>query len=369
VPARDALRAGLDRLSAGIWPATQTAVAAAIAWSVAHQVLGHDQPVFAAIAAVVALGTTRGERGRRAIELVGGILIGITIADLLLLAIPWTPVRLTVGALLAMSVALLLRGGSILTNQAAVWSILVATIPAPAGTLIPTRFFDGLVGVTTALIFSQLLFPIDPMAEVRRGAGPVTSALAEALDLLAKALAEGDRELAEHALRMARQLDEPVEAWRDAVEAAEEATRLAPPRRRERDRVRPIHDLVRQLDHAVRNTRVLARATRRLLREGGEVPEGLPVAVTRLAEATRAIERQLYSPVPVGSMMARTEALQAAVLATDALPSREDMAIGVVVGQIRSTAADLLQATGLDLAAAQQAIDEAEAGGRNGEQG
>jgi uncharacterized membrane protein YgaE (UPF0421/DUF939 family) len=360
--AKKALREGLGRLKLGIWPATQTAVAAAISWTFAHEVLGHEQPVFAAIAAVVALGTTRGERGRRAVELVGGILIGITIADLLLLAIPWTPLRLMIGALLAMSAALLLRGSNILTNQAAVWSILVATIPAPEGTLVPSRFFDGLVGVTTALVFSQLLFPIDPMTEVRRAAGPVTTALAQALDLLAKALDERDLELAEQALELARQLDAPVEAWREAVDAAGEAARMSPSRRRQRATVLPMHDLVRQLDHAVRNTRVLARATRRLLREGGSVPEGLAAAVSRLAEATRAIERQLHSPVPVGSMMARTEALRAAVQATDALPNREEMAIGVVVGQIRSTAADLLQATGMDLAAAQQAIDDAEAG-------
>jgi uncharacterized membrane protein YgaE (UPF0421/DUF939 family) len=364
VAAREALRDGLDQLKLGIWPATQTAVAASISWTFAHEVLGHEQPVFAAIAAVVALGTTRGERGRRAVELVGGILIGITIADLLLLAITWTALRLTIGALLAMSAALLLRGSNILINQAAVWSILVATIPAPEGTLVPSRFFDGLIGVTTALLFSQLLFPIDPMAEVRRAAGPVTTKLADALDLLAEALRRRDLELAEQALELARQLDAPVEAWRDAVDAADEAARLAPARRRQRATVLPIREMVRQLDHAVRNTRVLARATRRLLREGGPVPEGLSRAVARLAEATRAIERQLHSPVPIGSMMARTEALQATVQATEALPSRKDMAIGVVVGQIRSTAADLLQATGLDMAAAQQAIDDAEAGRR-----
>jgi uncharacterized membrane protein YgaE (UPF0421/DUF939 family) len=362
VAVRETLGAGLERLKLGIWPATQTAAAAAISWTFAHEVLGHEQPVFAAIASVVALGTTRGERGRRAVELVGGILIGITIADLLLLAIPSTPLRLMVGALLAMSAALLVGGSTLLTNQAAVWSILVATIPAPAGTLVPSRFFDGLVGVTTALLFSQLLFPIDPMTEVRRAAGPVTSALAEALDLLARALRKRDPALVEEALDLARQLDAPVEAWRDAVDAAHEAARLAPPRRRHRATVLPMRDLVRQLDHAVRNTRVLARATRRLLREGGPVPEGLSSAVARLAEATRAIERQLHSPVPIGSMLARTEALQATVQATEALPNRQDMAIAVVVGQVRSTAADLLQATGLDLAAAQQAIDNAETG-------
>jgi hypothetical protein len=41
------------RLRAGIWPVAQTAVAAALAWSVAALVLGHDRPFVAAIAAVI----------------------------------------------------------------------------------------------------------------------------------------------------------------------------------------------------------------------------------------------------------------------------------------------------------------------------
>jgi hypothetical protein len=50
------------------------------------------------------------------------------------------------------------------------------------------------------------------------------------------------------------------------------------------------------------------------------------------------------------------------MLATRALPNRKEMALAVIVGQVRSTALDLLRATGLDLPEAQNALDDAEAG-------
>jgi uncharacterized membrane protein YgaE (UPF0421/DUF939 family) len=358
----DALDAGLGRVADGAWLAAQTAVAATIAVTIATYVLGHHQPVFAGIACVVALGTTRGERARRAFELVSGILIGITVADLLALAIPWTLVRIPIAAALAMTTALLLGKGNILVNQAAVWAILVSTIPPVSGELVPSRFFDGLVGVTTAMIFSQLLFPLDPLAELRKAAVPVTGQLADALDMLADALRTADRARAREALDLARALDGPIEDWRDAVGAATETARMAPARRRARRHVEPHSDLVRQIDYASRNTRVLARAIGRLLREGHEVPPSLPDAVAGLAEATRAIGRQLQATGPEKSTVARTQAISAAMQATRALPNRKEMALAVIVGQIRSTALDLLRATGLDLPEAQNALDDAEAG-------
>ena len=64
-------------------PILQTAVAASLAWLVATELVGHDQPFFAPISAVVTLGLTVGERRRRAVELAIGVAVGIAIADLL----------------------------------------------------------------------------------------------------------------------------------------------------------------------------------------------------------------------------------------------------------------------------------------------
>ena len=55
------------------------------AWFLAHDVVGHPQPFFAPIVAVVCLGTSYGQRLRRVAEVTIGVAIGVFLADLLLL--------------------------------------------------------------------------------------------------------------------------------------------------------------------------------------------------------------------------------------------------------------------------------------------
>ena len=76
-------RGALVRLRENLVPVVQTAGAAALAWLLANSVLGHQNPVFAPVAAIVSLGATRGQRARRAIELILGVALGISAGDLL----------------------------------------------------------------------------------------------------------------------------------------------------------------------------------------------------------------------------------------------------------------------------------------------
>ena len=101
-------RQALTRLRVRAWPILQTAVAAVAAWYLARLLLPERQPVFASIAAVVALGATYGQRSERALELIGGVVLGIGVADLLVRAIGNGPAQIGVMVLLAMSAAVLL---------------------------------------------------------------------------------------------------------------------------------------------------------------------------------------------------------------------------------------------------------------------
>ncbi|MGH8966057.1 MAG: FUSC family protein, partial [Actinomycetes bacterium] len=73
----------LARLRSKSWQIGQCAAAAAVAWLVAKDLLGHDTPFFAPIAAVVSLGTSYGQRLRRVAEVTVGVAVGVFIADLL----------------------------------------------------------------------------------------------------------------------------------------------------------------------------------------------------------------------------------------------------------------------------------------------
>src|SRR5829696_9568583 len=86
----------------------QATLAATIAWLVATEVVGHLRPFFAPVAAMITLGLTQGERGRRAVEVVLGVTLGIAVADLLVIELGSGRWQLGVVIAISMTVALLL---------------------------------------------------------------------------------------------------------------------------------------------------------------------------------------------------------------------------------------------------------------------
>jgi uncharacterized membrane protein YgaE (UPF0421/DUF939 family) len=60
VRARRRLEGALRRLRSSALPIVQCGLAAGAAWLVAHDVVGHERPFFAPIAAVISLGVSLG---------------------------------------------------------------------------------------------------------------------------------------------------------------------------------------------------------------------------------------------------------------------------------------------------------------------
>ena len=121
---RAAVHRGRDRYRSAFQSILLASIAAAIAWLIAHRVLGHSEPFFAPIAATIAISTSRIQRSRRTIQLVGGVLLGIAIGEVLAAAIGTSTIALGVIVFVTMSVAVLAGGGfvgagMIFANQAA----------------------------------------------------------------------------------------------------------------------------------------------------------------------------------------------------------------------------------------------------------
>jgi hypothetical protein len=102
---------------------------------------------------------------------------------------------------------------------------------------------------------------------------------------------------------------------------------------------------------------VLARGAANAVRRGDKVPPQLPEAVLDLSLAAKALAT--YLEELRGPDEARRFALEAARKATEILKERHDLAISVLVGQVRSAAVDILRSTGMDQASALQALEEA----------
>ncbi|HSL01051.1 MAG TPA: FUSC family protein [Rubrobacteraceae bacterium] len=342
------------RLRAGSWPVVQTAVAATLAWSAAVVVLGHDRPFVAAIAAVISVGAVAGQTLRRAAEWIFGVAVGLTVADLIMMAIGTGPIQTGVMVGLAMFAALLIRGGIMFWTEAGVSAILVAGLDPTTSGVSPDRFLEALVGGGVALAVSAAL-PSNPNTRARQAARPVLEDLATALRDSAAALIGGDLELAERGLSEARRIDGSLAQLREELDGGYQIARYSPSRRRHLGHLGYYAAAADQLDLAVRNTRVLARAAVTMVREKGSAPGQLPEAILGLALAVEALAGFLEQPDhPLDDV--RRFALEAAGEATSVLAGGNDLETSVLVAQIRSTAVDLLQATGMDSSEALEAL-------------
>lgn len=354
---RISARTRADRLVTAGRSVLQVALAAALAWLAATEVLGHERAFFAPVAAIVTLGISYGQRGRRAAELAVGVAVGILVADLLVLLLGTGTVALGLIVLLSVGTAVLLGSGPLIVNQAGISAVLVVTIQPAGEGFVFDRFFDALTGGAVALAVNALFLPVDPVRLVHRAAEPVLDELAATLEDVAHALLERDQASAEAALLRARAIDELETRFFDAVAEGRETARLAPPRRSARGQVAAYADAAAQIDLAVRNVRVLARGAIRAIRFGDSVPPEVSGALRDLALAVRGVEPALADPARRAGV--REPALRAAGTATAVLERTGNMSVSLIVAQVRSTAVDLIRGSGLEEEAAVAAVRQA----------
>ncbi len=349
---QEAARTRLESLRDLASPIVQTAVAAALAWYVAHDLIGHANAFFAPIAATVAIGLAAQQYIRRVVELTFGVAVGIAVADALVSAVGHGTWQLSVVVLVSMAVAVVIGGGPLFITQAAVQAILVATLPASNT---GARFVDALVGGGIGLAV-VILAPTSPMRTARREAAVFFADLASALDDIADALASHDVAAAREALAHARAVEPGFRRWLVSLRSGREKATLSPPYWRVRPQLARDADAAEPLEHVVRNVRVLARGAVRVTELDPGSPEELPAAVRALGEAVRATEATLdrrdRSP-------AIDAALRAVELASTAYARDSSLPTAHVVGQIRSAVTDLLTTLGVERAAA---VDRVRAG-------
>jgi hypothetical protein len=325
---------GRRRLHGRLLPILQAGVAAVAAWLLAGVLADDSRPAFAAIAALICVGVTHGRRGERAVHLAVGVVIGISAATLLLGALGPGVLQLGVLVIVAMAVAALLGGSEMVIVEAGVSAILLVTLdPAAGDGFSVNRIVEGLIGGATALAVGALPIGADPALHAGRAGQAVFAALGQALQRTAAGLEHQDAGETRAALDAARAIDPLLAEARDVLGGPV----LAPPAtRRQLERY---ERSLGQVDLAVRNTRVLARDAARVAR-AGEPPAGVPGAI-RLLEGAVWELAAAYDDPPRAEL-ARRQALAAAARAEGLDGARPEL-----VGQVRSTAVDLVRAAEL----------------------
>lgn len=348
------VRAAFDRLWNGSGQIFQKALAAGVAYWIASYLLGHEQPAFAAIAALISLAVATGKEGSQAVELVFGVACGLAVADLLLSVIGSGALQIALVVALATGLVMLFGGGALSSTEAGVSALLMVILASPNSDLTGERFIEALIGSGVALVV-RAIFPHNPGASVGKAAHPIFDEFIDVLEEIYEALYTGDLEQAERALVKARRMDARVGGFREALEAEYGSVRFSPVRRRALGQLGFYARAAEQLDLAVRDSRGLARAAVAMIRVGGEAHGPLAESVLELARAVQTLG--VYLEDPEHPLDTRGYALQAAGSATIVLHERNDLEANMLVGQIRSTAVDILQASGTDYTTATLELD------------
>lgn len=338
--------------------ALQAGLAAALSWLVAREVLHVSQPVFAPISAVSTLAASVGQRLRRTIELIIGVTVGVLIGDLLLVVMGTGWWQLALIVVLAILVALFLAGSAAVVIQAGATAVLIATLSPSVRDLEIPRFVDALVGGAVALLVTAVLLPLSPLRVLNRAARPALDLLSDQLDATACALADRDIDRALSARARLRENKGELSALVEATQGAREASALSPVHWHQRQGpVARYAHTAEPIDRAMRNAGTLIRRAVTLIEDGEPVPGPMPTAVADLAEAVRLLKRQFAAgQEPV---RAREQALRAVCASGDAYRDGVGFSGAVVVAQVRTTASDLLVATGLSQEAANRLVRRA----------
>lgn len=347
-------RAGGARLRGDILQALQLTVAAIGAFVFAETVLGHTGPIFAATAATVALGFSKGgQRYRRVLEVAIGCTLGIALAEVLIHFIGVGTWQAGVVMLVSILLARFLDSGVLFTTQMALQSLLVVVLP-PSSDGAFARSTDAMVGGVFALLMAYLV-PSDPRRQPREHVRRLTDELSAVLREAAQAITEDDSTAAWHCLVRARRTQSEIDSLKTALQASQEIAAAAPVHRRHRSEIEQIAISVPYLDLAVRDSRVLVRRVAGVINHVTLAPaaiESISECLRDMADSTDTVGRALAVPQRESRESFLRQARNELITVAERL-NPQDMGVQTLEGQtlvllMRPLAVDLLEATNMD---------------------
>ncbi|WP_433115873.1 FUSC family protein [Micromonospora sp. CA-246542] len=340
------------RMAGGL--AVQAGLAAGLAYLVSHKVLGNPQPVFAPISAVGTLAASVGQRFRRTVELIVGVGVGVFVGDLLIYFLGTGAWQLGLVVTVAILLTIFAGASVAIVIQAAATAVLIVTLSPSTQNLEIPRFVDAFLGGGVALLVTAVLLPLNPLRVINRAARPALDLLAAQLDATADGLRSRDRATIQRALERLRNNKDELATLSEAIEGAKETATLSPARWHRRDELVHYAEAADPIDRAMRNSGTLIRRSVTLIEDDEPVPDPMPDAIGHLAESVRLLKHEFAAGEE--PQQARERSLRAVSEAGRAYGDGVGFSGSVVIAQIRTTASDLLVASGIEQEEANRCI-------------
>lgn len=148
----------------------KSGLAVAVAVALSHLLLGSEQAVFAAFAAIVCLQPTVVQTVQRIWQRIAGVIIGVLVSIPLVYLIGVNPITIGLSVIISMLVAFQVRWREYTPFQAAITAILLIET-STAGPFFHTaalRVTETVLGAVVALAVNFLVFPPDYLSNLRR---------------------------------------------------------------------------------------------------------------------------------------------------------------------------------------------------------
>lgn len=282
-----------QRLIESIAPILQIIAAAMVGYLFSKYVLGHEVPLLSVTVAITSLGFTRDARPRRVVETAFGMLVGIAISEFILVGLGQGVLQMGLTLLICLTLARFISASAAFAITVGIQAMLVHWLPAPDGGVF-IRLLDGLIGGTTALVFTALI-PRDPRRLAKRDAGRLFGVFLESLNALKIALREVNVEVVDQALIQVRRSQPLIDNWRLSLDSAIAIARISPFLRKYQDALQGQVRLMRGMDLATRNLRVVVRRVDFLVRDGQARPY-LAELIEQIEQATLALGKSIDEP-------------------------------------------------------------------------
>ncbi|WP_066164230.1 FUSC family protein [Gordonia hydrophobica] len=330
-------------------PIAQCAIAAGLAWFVAFDLLNHQRPFFAPIAAVVSLGLSLARRWRRSVELIFGVSIGILVGDVVITWIGSGAWQITVVVAIAMAVAVFADNGPMLPTQAASSAVLVATLLPPGDAAGYERAVDAVIGGLIGILVGALV-PVNPARRARRDAAGILDTFRDLSHDLATALREDDEDGVYRVLARARGTQGSIDTLRADVLAGREVGLLSPLYWRSRKRLSKIAATADPIDNAVRNFRVVNRRALGLTQRGVAVEAPMIEIIDDIGDVFEVLRQMMLAEPgeePDQADAARVVRSVVRKARTSLADNVEDLSEAALLAELRSLLVDLLMVAGL----------------------
>ena len=347
------LRSRINRVRTRFPYMLQATIGAGLAYLVAHEIVGHQQPFFAPMSVVIILGLSGGDRLSRSLEMAMGGVMGVALGDLLFHSTGMTgPLQITLIVFIALIVGSLLTKSVLVSNQIVVGSILIATILPPDvsnGGL--ERAIDALIGCVIGIITIALL-PNSPLTNGRNEISKVLAIISSVLDDVVAGLRENDSKVIDQAMDAVNNSQTEINGMLAAAKSGREVTNVSPLMWGSRRQLRSFERMLDPVGNCVRLVQVLARRAGVLCEDGDHVSEKQIELLEELADIalglstvyqkrTKVIEAQ-----EIPALINRLREV-AAHSGTEVLDKNSVLSAYAILAQTRSVAVDLMIVCGM----------------------